>query len=63
MLWFLVIQLASGMSINGDHGPGGISQVGPFKSQAACEAAGKQAQRRLSSIAYVCVPDDVPPKS
>lgn len=52
MLWFLIIQLTGGNTT----GPLAPSQLGPFKSQAACEAAGKQVQKTFA-VRFVCVAD------
>lgn len=61
MTWFLIIQMLGALSAYGTAGPTAPSQVGPFKSQAACEAAGNQIKKAFSNLRFVCVPDDVPP--
>ncbi len=52
--WLLIVQLFVG----GQHPP---VQLGPFKSQAACEAAAKALQSGVVIGArYGCVPTDLP---
>lgn len=58
MAWFLIIQMMGAMSGMGATGPTAPSQVGTFKSQAACEAAGKQVQKTFGNVRFVCVADD-----
>jgi len=60
LLWYLILQLGSALSVNGDHGPGPVTFGGSFKSQAACEAAGKAVQHHLEAVRYVCVPNAAP---
>jgi hypothetical protein len=56
--WLLVVILLGGP---GAPVPQAISQVGPFKSQAACEAAAKDIRRNASLTRYACVATELAP--
>lgn len=55
--WLMVVVLMGG---DGAPKPQAVTQVGPFKSQAACEAAAKVVTRQAFART-ICVTTDVAP--
>ena len=51
--WLLVVQVFTGQAPV-------VNQIGPFKTEAACAAAGKAVSKAMVGVRFVCVPDGLP---